>query len=220
MQNVDMKTPVKPTDKDKAVFQFKITLNDSSPRVWRRISVPRTYSFFDLHTAIQSAMGWLDSHLHGFRIAQKGTARPVFIQFPHPEDDEWDRQELLDERKEKITDYFGKSIKQCVYEYDFGDGWEHTVLLEQEFPAEPDTRYPQCIGGKNACPPDDCGGLGGYDRLQEILKNPKHPEHKEILEWLGIEDLSEFDPTYFDASEIEFEDPRELLKKYEERFKI
>src|SRR3990167_8316466 len=101
---------------DNMVMQFKITLNDSEPKIWRRIIVPKKYSFFDLHCAIQDAFGWTDSHLHGFYISQKGTARPIAIKFPDPENFDLPfANEFLDERTEKIAGYFGKQIKQCQY---------------------------------------------------------------------------------------------------------
>lgn len=106
------------------IFQFKISLDNSIPRVWRRILVSKDASFFDLNVAIQDAMGWFDSHLHGFSIFSKDrNIAPTIIQFPHPEfDDDFGGRDVLDERIEKISDYFGVSIKQCKYEYDFGDG--------------------------------------------------------------------------------------------------
>ncbi|KKU81966.1 MAG: Plasmid pRiA4b ORF-3 family protein [Parcubacteria group bacterium GW2011_GWA1_47_8] len=201
----------------KKIFQFKITLNYSTPKIWRRIQVPAEYTFFDLHVAIQDAMGWTDSHLHGFRITQKDGLRPIVIQYPNPEESFADYGER-DERKEFIADYFDKITKQCVYEYDFGDGWVHTVLFEKELSHGTGINYPRCAAGKNACPPEDCGGVGGYEDMQSILKNPKHPERKELLSWLYLENADEFDPKEFDLGEVVFNDPREVLKEYELRF--
>jgi hypothetical protein len=203
------------------LFQFKITLNESVPTVWRRILVPKDYSFFNLHIAIQDAMGWTDSHLHRFRIAQSGTAKPVCIEFPNPEDDDqFVGNDTRDERTELVTHHFGTVIKQCVYDYDFGDGWTHTVLFEKKLPAETGKTYPQCIAGKNACPPEDCGGVGGYDDLRKILKNPKHPEHQEMLEWLCIESADEFNTHEFDPAAVEFEDPKSKLQEWNKGFGV
>ena len=124
------------------------------------------------------------------------------------------------ERRETIADYFGKTIKQCLYCYDFGDNWGHTILFERELSAQADARYPQCMAGAGACPPEDCGGVGGYDDLQEIMKNPKHPEHADMLEWLGIDDPSHFNPMAFSPNEAEFEDPKRRLKAYERGFGV
>lgn len=199
----------------KEIFQFKITLEDVSPAVWRRILVPSDYSFFELYVAIESAMGWGGGHLHAFTIAQKGMT-PVVIEYPHPDNDDFGgTAEMLDERTEKIADYFGKSIKQCLYNYDFGDDWTHTVLFEKTIPVEPKAKYPQCIEGKNACPPDDCGGPWGYQNLLEVLKNPKHEEHQDILDWLCIESADEFDPTEFDPKDVVFENPKKRLSALE-----
>ena len=197
------------------IYQFKITLNDSAPKVWRRILVPTDYTFFDLHVAMQNAMGWTDSHLHAFRFANKENRWwAINIATPSPDDP----FEVVDERQAKIADYFGKTFGQCAYEYDFGDGWEHTVLLEKTLPKKAGEKYPQCVVGKNACPPDDCGGVWGYKGLQEILKNPKHQEHKDMLEWLAVESADEFNPTHFDPAEVEFEDPKERLKEWNAGF--
>ncbi len=199
------------------VMQFKITLNQSSPKVWRRIVVPAGYTFFALHCAIQDAMGWNDSHLHEFRFAGKHVRRDdVRIGTPIVDDDYG--KELIDERITLLTDYFGKNAPQCVYSYDFGDGWDHTVFLEKAFPDTNGETYPRCLAGAQACPPDDCGGLGGYDHLQKVLKNKKHKEHRDRLEWLGLEHASEFDSTHFDPKEVVFSDPDEVGKEWNEGY--
>jgi len=172
-------------------------------------------------------MGWTDSHLHAFRLDTRsqpkgkrvaGSAKIISIELPNPEMDVFDAVESKDERNERIADWFPEIMKQCTYEYDFGDGWTHTVLFEKEVPLEKGEEYPQCVAGKNACPPDDCGGLGGYDRLQLILKDPKDEEHADMLEWLCIDSADEFDPLHFNPEEIEFMDPVERLKEYEKGF--
>lgn len=200
---------------DSAIFQLKITLNYSSPLAWRRILVPADYTFFDLHCAIQSAMGWKDSHLHAFYIENKKTHDRIIIKFPGRDGDDFYGSQPLDERNELVADYFGKKIKQCVYCYDFGDNWDHTVLFEKKLSADQKTVYPRCVAGKGACPPEDCGSYVGYENLQKIMNNPKHPEHGEMLEWLCIDDASEFDPLAFSTAEVEFENPKRRLKEYE-----
>lgn len=206
--------------KDNKVLQFKVSLDNSKPLIWRRILISEDSSFFDLHLAIQDSMGWLDYHLHCFYLSQKGTANPIVIRLPNPEFDDDGMEIVLDERSEKIASHFNRSIKQCQYEYDFGDGWSHTVLFEREVPMEADKKYPQCIAGKNACPPEDSGGVWGYIDKLEILKNPKHSEHKDILEWLCIDGPSDFDPSTFDLDEIEFRDAKQTLREYEKGFGI
>lgn len=200
------------------IWQFKVSLNDSQPRVWRRILVPADYTFFALHCAIQNAMGWADSHLHAFFIDELRGKGRITIEFPNPEADDLYGNETRDERQELIADYFGKTIKQCVYCYDFGDNWDHTIIFERERPRDPKAGYPQCLVGANACPPDDCGGVGGYDYLQKVLQNSSHKEHADRLEWLGLVDQKEFDPAEFDPAEVEFDNPKKRLAEWNQGF--
>lgn len=88
------------------------------------------------------------------------------------------------------------------YSYDFGDGWERDILLEGVLAAEPDAIYPVCQAGRGACPPEDCGGVWGYGHLREVLAEPAHEEHEDMLEWLGLHSASEFDPAHFDVDEV------------------
>lgn len=201
--------------KKQSVFQFKITLNYSTPRIWRRILLPSNSTFFELHIAIQGAMGWCDCHLHDFVVDRKGRT-PLTIKIPYPEFDEPSDRFNLDERKEKICDYFNVIVKQCQYEYDFGDGWNHTILFERELLMDgPISSYPRCIAGKNACPPEDCGSVYGYEDLQKILKNPKHPEYTNLIDWLCIDSGDAFDPYEFSLEDVEFRNPRQVLKEIE-----
>ena len=104
------------------------------------------------------------------------------------------------------------------YEYDFGDTWMHEVKVEKIIPLDSKIIYPHLVDGEMACPPEDCGGLGGYYELLEILKNPKAKEHKDMLEWLGIKSATDFDTTSFDPKDIKFRDSNKVLKQYEKRF--
>ncbi|MBU1179632.1 plasmid pRiA4b ORF-3 family protein [Patescibacteria group bacterium] len=204
----------------KNILQFKITLNDSAPRIWRRILVPSGYTFFDLHCAIQDAMGWGDAHLHAFYIKEQKNSDRITIESPNPDGDDCCVGETHDERTERIADYFGKTIKQCVYCYDFGDNWNHTVLFERVLPRKAKANYPQCIAGANACPPEDCGSVWGYENLQKIIKNPSHEEHADMLVWLDIDDPKEFDPHEFNPSEAMFRNPKKCLAEWNEGFGI
>ncbi len=200
------------------ILQLKLTLNGSQPNVWRRILIPADYTFFDLHCAIQSAMGWTDSHLHAFRFTDKKRLRDsINIATPMPEDDRY-RDRITDERLTRVKDYLGVVSKQCVYDYDFGDSWEHTILLEKILPKVKGVKYPQCVAGKNACPPDDCGGIWGYAELIKTVKNPKHPEHADMLEWLCIDSPEDFDPTEFDPAKVDFEDPKKRIVEWNKGF--
>jgi len=193
------------------VYQFKISLNNSKPSIWRRIVVPSTYSFWDLHVAIQDSMGWYDCHLHMFEIKNSGTNIKVEIGIPDEEYEAFDRIVLAD-HKEKIAKYFNENNSIARYEYDFGDTWIHTIKLEKILPATIGEKYPKCIAGKMACPPEDCGGIGGYYNLLSILSDPNNEEYKEMIEWLG----GEFNPEIFDPKDVSFDDPKERFKQMNE----
>jgi Plasmid pRiA4b ORF-3-like protein len=138
-----------------------------------------------------------DAHLHAFRITQKGTRGLITIQYPDLDGDFGFGDEPLDERKEYIA-----------------------ILFEKEVLFDSDTQYPLCVTGENACPPEDCGGVGGYENLQNILKNSKHPQYKDMLEWLDIKKGDRFDPTHFDPTEVYFRDPKKVLKEYKKGFGV
>lgn len=186
------------------VYQFKIMLKGTKPPVWRRIQVPETYTFWDLHVAIQDAMGWLDYHLHAFELVNPFTGIKTEIGMP---DEEFGR-EILPEWKQKIADWFSTENRSADYRYDFGDNWEHIVKLEKILPRNKNVRYPTCIDGKRTCPPEDCGGVWGYEDFLEAMKNPNHERHEELLEWIG----GEFDPEHFDVEEVVFDDPDKRRK--------
>ena len=188
----------------KNIYQFKVSLKGIHPPIWRRIQVPEDYDFYELHVAIQDAMGWYDSHLHQYKIMNPKTGEPEIIDMP---DDEYDDIEIIDEKITKIAKYF-KTIKKANYEYDFGDAWEHEIVLEKVILAIDGETYPKCVAGKRACPPEDCGGVWGYEELLDIMKDPKHPEYKRYKRWLG----KKFEPEKFDAAEVSFEDPKERLE--------
>ena len=187
------------------IYQFKILLQGSNPPIWRRIQVPDSYSFYGLHVAIQDSMGWEDYHLHEFNIQNPRASGEDNIGIP--DDSGWGG-DILPGWKKKLSYYFSLQNPTALYRYDFGDGWEHLITLEKIFPAEEKTTYPQCIKGKRACPPEDCGGVWGYKNLLEILDDPKHEEYKCRLEWLG----DNFDAEKFDPKEVVFEDPKKRLK--------
>jgi len=189
------------------VYQFKITLTSSEPSIWRRILVPSNYSFWDLHVAIQDSMGWRDYHLHSFSIKDPITKIEVEIGIPDEEYDAFDRRILAD-HKVKISKYFNESNRNARYEYDFGDSWIHTVRFEKILQAAVGEKYPKCIAGQLACPPEDCGGIGGYYNLLSVLSGPKNEEYNEMIEWLG----GEFNPERFDPKAVSFDNPKERFK--------
>lgn len=194
--------------KEPQVYQFKITLQGSKPPIWRRIQVPGSYSFWDLHVAIQDAMGWLDCHLHQFEVMDPKYGEEVFIGIP--DNGGWGDVRVLPEWKTSIAPYFSHT-SQALYEYDFGDSWSHKILLEKILSPEQDVQYPLCLAGKRACPPEDCGGIWGYEVLLEIMKDPNHEEYEERLEWVG----DDFDPETFNPDSVVFDDPKKCLRMLE-----
>ena len=188
------------------VFQFKVVLKHTKPPVWRRILVPKEYSFWDLHVAIQDAMGWLDCHLHEFEMfnPRKESVDRIGL----PGDDPWDDMEIRPGWEVGIAGLFSSTNPTATYTYDFGDNWEHSIVLEKTVPRDPEGQYPCCIGGRRACPPEDCGGPWGFHRFLEAVANPKHKEHKESLAWVG----GSYDPADCDPQTVLFGDPKERLK--------
>lgn len=195
-------------------MQFKITLRDVKPVVWRRIQVPATYTFWDLHVAISDAMGWMDYHLHDFDLYRKGTPLKESLRVGIPDDEGWsigDDRTIADWTV-RLADWFPKQSKQVGYTYDFGDTWQHTVLFEKELPTVKGMTYPICLAGKNACPPEDCGGPWGYQDFKKVMSNSRHPEHQEKAEWYDDFNVAGFNPEFFDPKAVEFESPRRRLK--------
>ena len=156
------------------IFQLKITLDGVTPPVWRRVLVPGGYTLDRVHRCIQYAMGWRDCHLHSFDIDG--------VQYGMPDaDDDPDLRAELDARLDAVA----KAGSRIRYTYDYGDWWEHIVDVEATWPADPDERYPVCMEGERACPPEDVGGVYGYRRLVRALRDPEHPDHDEMQAWLG-----------------------------------
>lgn len=191
--------------KAESVYQFKITLKGLKPPIWRRIQVPGTYSFWDLHVAIQDSFGWLDCHLHNFEIINPRTGESEEIGIPT--EDLGGFVDMLAGWECEISKYFSGGNKKADYIYDFGDDWNHDVRLEKILPRDPKVKYPVCTGGKRACPPEDCGGVWGYEELLEIIMDSGHERHDEMMEWLD----GDFDPEHFDITKIRFDDPEERL---------
>jgi hypothetical protein len=189
----------------KMVYQFKITLKEIKPPVWRRIQVPEDYSFWDLHVAIQDSMGWTDTHLHHFEILNPMSRKEEEIGIP---DTEFCEADIKAGWKKKIAGYFSVSNAKAKYVYDYGDNWEHAVLLEKIIPEKPGARYPLCLKGGRSCPPEDCGGPWGYQDFLDIIMDPGHEEYQSMLEWAG----GDFRPEHFDPAEVVFDDPKKRLK--------
>lgn len=184
----------------KSIYQLKILLKGSKPPIWRRVLVPNDIRLDKLHEVIQESMGWFNYHLHHFYDGGK------YYQIPFDEDDGFWGEPPLDEREYKLYQLLKEEKQKLSYEYDFGDGWEHTITLEKVLPFDSDKKLPLCVKGKRACPPEDCGGIWGYEHLQEVISDPNNEEYEDMIEWLG----EGFDSEYLDIEEV-----NELLEKIE-----
>jgi hypothetical protein len=172
------------------LWQLKITLNGIQPPIWRRIQVAKC-TLAELHDHIQLAMGWQNAHLYQFTINGSLYSDPTFSDEVYPE--------IRDARVVKLSKFFNEGDKpsRFLYEYDLGDGWQHEVVFESCQRAEKKKRYPLCVDGARACPPEDVGGVYGFARYLEVIADPKHERHKELLAWSGP-----FDPEAFNAKTV------------------
>jgi len=173
------------------VYQFKITLLESRPRIWRRIQA-QDCTLDKLHEHIQTAVGWTNSHLHQFKIGEQRYADPMLTE------EDFEEFDYRDSTTTMLSDILPETSKRFrfQYEYDFGDSWYHEVLFEGLVRAESKVKYPLCLEGERACPPEDCGGIWGYPDFIEAIQNPDHERHEELLEWVG----GRFDPEAFDPA--------------------
>lgn len=190
----------------KQVLQFKITLSDTEPAIWRRIQIAENTTFWDLHVAIQDAMGWQDYHLHQFIILSNAKGIVPQQAFIGVSDDEFDN-DIIAGWETPLDEYLTAEYR-IIYEYDFGDSWEHEIIFEGAFPRATGQKYPCCLAGEMACPPEDVGGIPGFYNFVEGMANKKHPEHKDMTEWFG----GKFDPQKFEASKVKFHNAKIRLK--------
>ena len=172
----------------RSIYQLKITLNGIKPPIWRRFLVPDNLTLGTFHVVLQIVMGWENYHLHQFTSERTsyGTA-----------DEDFD-METEDEDDYQLSDLLKKERDSIQYEYDFGDSWEHKIVLEKILPVDADFKIPRCTTGKRACPPEDCGGIWGYQDLLEAIQDPSNTDHEEMLEWVG----EDFDPEAFSIEEV------------------
>jgi hypothetical protein len=187
------KLPAKRKKKDgpAPIYQIKVGLRQAKPPIWRRLEVPADLSLADLHHVIQVTFGWDDSHLHMFETP--------YGEFGHANQELGHRAEApvtLEQVAPRATD-------KIRYTYDFGDDWEHEILVEKVLDRDQSAPvHPRCTGGRRAAPPEDCGGIWGYAELVEVLADPRHPDHEDRLQWLGLDDPNQFDPAAFDRENV------------------
>jgi Plasmid pRiA4b ORF-3-like protein len=171
------------------IFQLNVQLREVRPPVWRRVLVPGEIDLAELHEVVQVAMGWTNSHLHEFEV---GSAR-----YGGPDPD-WGLDEVADESRVRLSAIAGEGSR-LRYAYDFGDGWQHDVIVEKVLDPQPGSRYPCCVAGRRACPPEDVGGPWGYQEFLVAVADPGHDEHEYWLKWAG----GGFDPAGFDLAAVD-----------------
>jgi len=183
------------------IFQVRVSLIDIDPPIWRRLLLPQDVTLPRLHDILQVTMGWTDSHLHQFKVGEICFAKPHEEFEPGP----------IDYRRIALNQIAPRPGSQFVYEYDFGDSWDHLIEIEDELPVETVAGpLPRCLGGERACPPEDCGGTYGYAQLLQAIRDPHHPEHGEFVTWVG----PEFEPEAFDLVRV-----NRILARYAPRLR-
>lgn len=179
------------------ILQFKITLKHTAPKIWRRFQVRGNITFYDLHLIIQNVMGWHNCHLYQFAYDRHYIGSP----------EDLENDEIMDAQEIRVNKFFTEPKKKIIYEYDFGDSWNHELLLEKIMEEEKGKHYPVCMAGEKNCPPEDCGSIPGFYGMLDTLKKKKGKEYKEMIEWLG----GEYDPDEFNLDTV-----NETLKNYKE----
>ena len=174
------------------VYALHVALDEIVPPVWRRIIVPAAITLPELHDLLQLVMGWTNSHLHSFTIGNRTYSNAAMA------DGELDEMEMLDEAKHTLVELLGAAVKTFVYDYDFGDSWRHRIDVETIAAPNPDWEYPLCVAGERAAPPEDVGGVPGYEDFLAAISDPEDEEHDSYLTWVG----GAFDPEGFDLNAI------------------
>jgi hypothetical protein len=187
-----------------SVHRLKVTLRSVKPPIWRRIEVASDVTLAELSDLLECAMGWLGGHLHAFEAGG--------ITYERPDPDDGFSRHAEDETEHRLGDVLTASGAKMRWDYDFGDGWQHDVVVEAIAPLDPSVDYPRCVTGRRACPPEDCGGPWGFGELLEAITDPAHPRHDELIEWLP----DGYDSDRFDADEAtqDMRAPRPLAEDW------
>ncbi len=173
-------------------YQMRIYLKGTRPRIWRRFVASPETRLDELHEIVQIVMGWEDCHLHMFAAGKRR------FQLPTPWDDvRGFGPPVSDEREYRIGQILTREKDWIDYVYDFGDHWDHRIVLQRILSEAPDEGVPSCLSGKCNCPPEDSGGLWGFYHKLEIVADPDHEEHDWIREWMGG-----YDPDDFSVDEV------------------
>jgi len=184
--------PVKKSVVPPEIYQLKVTLLGTSPPIWRRLLVPADLTLAQLHNVLQTAMGWEDCHMHEFTVGRRHFGRPS------PDDRLMGMPPVENERTVRLASILGRVGAKAIYTYDFGDSWEHGIVLEKRLSPDPKTVYPICTGGQLACPREDCGGIGGFYDLLDAIGDPAHDQYDELRDWVG----DDYDPDAFSIDDV------------------
>lgn len=183
-------------DLNAPIYQLKVSIQHTSPPIWRRLLVRSDASLGELHRIIQNSFEWDDSHLHAFQVGGRGGAV-----YGPPNPEQWGEPDL-DENASTLGDVVPAEGDSMVYTYDFGDDWDHLIEVEKVLPSNPKATVARCTGGSGHGPAEDCGGPWGWSNVVEAVNDPKHAEHKEYRDWLGLSRGETFDPMVFDTARI------------------
>lgn len=182
-----------PQKSGSVVVQVRLELAEVTPTVWRRLLVPGSVTLAKLHRIVHASMGWSDSHVYALRVG--GT---VYGKLDDDPDDDLDEEDGDETSLTVLEALEALDVHdEFLYEYDFGDGWKHTIAAEDIRPQSSALKFAVCLGGEGACPPEDVGGPEGYRAFLVAVGDPGHEDHQELLEWFG----GPFDPTRFDIAE-------------------
>lgn len=205
MTKLKLVHPVPEKKSENKIYQLKIILKGIKPPIWRRVQVESNMTLGELHHLIQDVMGWYNCHLHQF------DCEGVLYADLSTEEDLECFDKAKDENKTALNKVLRQEKQKMRYDYDFGDSWEHEIVLEKILKPEEGMPYPVCLDGKRSCPPEDCGGEYGYQNLLDILKDPKHPEYKEWKEWL---------PEGFDSEAFDVKERNDIIRNKNERLEM
>lgn len=186
----------------RSIYIVDVTLLDVRPRVWRRLQLPGATRLDRVHQILQHTLGWQDCHCHQFRAGEA-----IYSEV----DPDFNNDFALDESDYSLSDLLINPGDEILYEYDFGDGWEHRIELIETLPIEDANGVPVCLDGDRACPPEDVGGPPGYQHMLKVLANPSHPEYRDYCQfipddyepdWFDLDDVNDMLLIYFGESEV------------------
>jgi hypothetical protein len=184
--------PANTVEKPQEIYQIKVTLLGTDPPIWRRLLIPADLTLEQLHDVLQAAMGWEDCHMHEFRVGKQRFGKP------DPMEQAFGGPRTASERTARLFTVLGRARAKAVYTYDFGDSWDHEIVVEKCLAPGAGRACPVCLAGERHGPPEDCGGIPGFYNLLEAVSDPEHEQHDDLIEWLG----NGFDPEAFSVDEV------------------